>query len=101
VTLEISDTGGVSGLVGLASWAELQGERDNDQMTEKTEKVGGRLVHEKLSKTGGTNEFSIVLGDRFIVEAKGDGVDLNALKAAVSSLDLAKLESMKSLGVQK
>jgi hypothetical protein len=58
-------------------------------------------VHEKVSKGGGGNEFSVVLGDRFIVEAKGRGVDLNALKAAVSGLDLAKLESMKDAGVQK
>ena len=53
------------------------------------------MTHEKSSKTGGTNEYAVVLGDRFVVSAKGDGVDVNALKAAVSSLDLAKLESMK------
>ena len=47
VTLEISDTGGVSGLLGLASWAGVEGEKDDDSGTEKTEKVGGRLVHER------------------------------------------------------
>ena len=36
-----------------------------------------------------------------MVSAKGDGVDLNDLKAAVTSLDLAKLESMKDVGVQQ
>jgi hypothetical protein len=101
VTLEISDTGGVSGLLGLASWAGVEGEKDDDSATEKTEKVGGRLVHERASKRGGRNEFGLVLGDRFVVSAKGDGISVSDLKAAISSLDLAKLESMSNVGVQK
>jgi hypothetical protein len=100
-TLEITDTGGASGLMGLAAWANVQGERENDQVSERTERVGGRLVHQKISKTGGTNEFATVLGDRFIVTAKGDGVDINTLRGAVSSLDLQTLESLKNVGVAK
>jgi hypothetical protein len=100
-TLEVADTGGVSGLVGLASWAGVQGEKDDDSTTERTEKVNGRLVHEKLSKVGGSNEFGIVLGDRFIVSATGYGIDLKTLESAVNGLDLAKLEAMKDVGVAK
>lgn len=98
VRLEVMDTGGASGLVGLASWAQLQGEREDDESSERTQRVGGRLVHEKVSKTGGTNEFAIVLGDRFVVSASGHGVSLSDLKAGVSGLDLGKLESLKDVG---
>jgi hypothetical protein len=42
-----------------------------------------------------------VLGNRFITSAKSRGVDLAALKTAVSGLDLAALEAMKDVGVQK
>jgi hypothetical protein len=102
VTLEITDTGGASGLMGLATWANLQGEREDENGFEKTEKVDGRLVHEKGSKRpGGSNEFTVVLGERFIVAARGNGVELPELKAAVSGLDLGKLEGLKSVGVQK
>ena len=101
VTLDISDTGGVSGLMGLASWAGVEGEKEDASGSEKTQKVGGRLVHERTSKTGGTNEFGMVLGDRFLVTAKGNGIGVNELKAAVSGLDLAKLESMKDVGVRQ
>ena len=101
VTLAVSDTGGVSGLVGLASWVGVQGEREDDSGSERTQKVGGRLVHEKVSKTGGSNEYGLVLGDRFIVSAEGRGVDIGTLKAAVSALDLSRIESMKDMGVKK
>jgi hypothetical protein len=101
VTLEIADTGGVSGLTALAGWAGVEGEKEDDSGSEKTQKVNGRLVHEKNAKSGGTNEFAIVLADRFVVTAKGRGVTLDALKEAVGSLDLAKLEGMKNVGVKQ
>ena len=101
VTLDISDTGGVSGLMGLATWVGVEGEKEDESGSEKTQKIGGRIVHERTSKTGGSNEFGLVLGERFIVSAKGSGVSVDDLKAAISGLDLGKLESLKNAGVQK
>ena len=100
VTLEISDSGSASGLMSLASWAALREEREDDNGSERTHKVDGRLVHEKVSRNGAT-EFSIVLGDRFVVEAQGTRVTLAELKSAVGALDLRGLESLKDAGVQQ
>ena len=100
VQLEITDMGGASGLMGLASWASVQGEKEDQYGTEKTQKVNGRLVHEKSRKSGG-GEYSVVIADRFMVEAKSSSVDMNTLKSAVGSLDLGKLEAMKEEGVKK
>jgi hypothetical protein len=102
VTLQITDTGGASGLTALAGWVGVQNDQEDDNGFEHTRKVNGRLVHEKGSKVaGGSTEFAIVLGDRFVVAATGHGVGLDDLKTAVSSINLAKLESMKDVGVQK
>jgi hypothetical protein len=95
ITLEVQDTGGISGIVGLASWVGVEEEREDDTSAESTRRVNGRLVHEKRSKNNGTHEYGIVLGERFVVNATGRGVTLDELKAAVSGLDLAKLEGMK------
>jgi len=85
--------------VSLASWAAVREEREDDNGSERTHKVDGRLVHEKVSR-GGATEFSVVLGDRFVVAAQGTGVTLAELKSAVSGLDLRGLESLKDACVQ-
>lgn len=100
VKLEIVDSGGASGLMGLAGWIGVQGAREDENGSERTEKVNGRIVHEKRSKNG-DNEFGIVLGDRFMVSAKSDNMDADQLKAAVNGLDLRAIEAMKDAGVQK
>ena len=101
VTLEISDTGGASGLMGFASWASVMSEKDDQNGSEKTHKVGNRTVHEKSSKKGGSNEYMVLLGERFVVSAEGRGVDLGQLRSAVNGLNLSKLEGMKDVGAQK
>jgi hypothetical protein len=98
VTLEVVDTGAISGLVGVAAWVNVQGEREDDQGSERTVKVGNRLIHEEVSKTGGDNEFSVVVAERFIVTARGRGVGLGDLKDAVSDLNLERLEALQGSG---
>lgn len=94
VHLEVVDTGGAAGLLGLASWMGVQGEREDSNHREVTRKDGNRLVHEEVSKRGGSNKYGLVLNDRFVVSASGN-VDFDALKGSVNSLDLGKLESLK------
>lgn len=97
VQLEIVDTGGAAGLTGLAGWAALgtTRESENSDRTERMRREGNRLVREEVSKRGGTNTYSVILADRYVVSAEGNGVDIGTLKAAVGSLDLAKLEALK------
>lgn len=94
VELTITDTGGIGGVMGLASWAGAEGQKENDEVSERTERIDGRLVHQSVSKTGGDNEFSTVIADRFVISAKG-AVDITTLKNAVASLDLQKLQALK------
>lgn len=101
VELEVTDTGGAGGLMALAGWANVQGERESGGRVERTRKEGNRMVHEEFSKDGRDAEFTVVVGDRFVVSARGQSVPIDALRAGVGSLDLGKLESMKDVGAQK
>lgn len=95
VRLEVTDTGGAAGLVGLASWMGVQGEHEDNYRKSVTRQEGDNLVHEEVQKQGGGAEYTVVVGRRFILSAHGHGVDLGALKSGVASVDLGKLASLK------
>jgi hypothetical protein len=101
VSLDISDTGGAAGLLGMAAWVNVQVEKEDDNGFERTKNENGRMVHEKSSKSSGRNEYTVVVASRFVVSAKSRGVDLDTMKKAVNDIDLGKLEAMKEVGVKK
>ena len=98
--LEVVDTGGAGGLMGIAGWAMVQGDKEDANGIERTRKEGSRLVHERISKTGGENEFTVVVGNRFVVSAEGRGVTIDDLRKAANAVDLGRLESMKEQGAK-
>jgi hypothetical protein len=98
VRLEITDTGTAKGLLALAGWAGMEGEKQSDRGYEKTYRSDGRLVHEEWS--GSSGEFAVVLGDRFTVALKGEAGSIDELKAALGSVDLGGLEALKNEGVK-
>jgi hypothetical protein len=95
VTLEIVDTGGAAGLMSVASFAAFQGEHEDSHRREVTRKEGSRLVHEQQDKQGGTSKYTVVLADRYVVSAEGNGVDFGTLKSAVNGVNLPALEALK------
>jgi len=93
--LEVMDTGGAAGLMGLASWMGVQVEREDANHSERTRREGNRMIHEEVDKRGGRNKYTVVVAERYVVAAEANGVDIGALKSAVNSIDLAKLEGLK------
>jgi hypothetical protein len=98
VRLEITDTGTAKGLLAFAGWAGVEGEKQSSTGYEKTYHSDGRLVHEEWS--GSSGEYTVVLGDRFTVQLRGDAQNIDQLKAALGELDLAALEALKTEGVK-
>lgn len=94
VQLEVTDTGGAAGLLGMAAWLGVQGEKEDANRREVTRREGTRIVHEEVDKRGGRNEYTVVLANRFVVSAEGNA-DISALKSAVNGLDLGKIEALK------
>ncbi|MBB6186617.1 Yip1 family protein [Rhodanobacter sp. MP7CTX1] len=101
ITLEVTDTGGAKGLVAMASAMAPEEEKQTDHGYEKTHTESGRLIHEAWDTQSKSGEFSVIVGQRFTVKATGTADGIDQLKQAVSSVDLAKLESMKDQGVTK
>lgn len=97
IELEVVDTGGAMGLMAMAAWASAgaTSESETAERKERMHREGNRLIHEEVSKTGGTNRYAVVIAERYMVEAEGEGVDIDTLRKAVRSIDLAKLEQLK------
>jgi hypothetical protein len=98
--LEITDSGGASGLMGLASWAMMEQERETDSGYERTRKENGRMVHEEWNRSSGSGEYGVVLGERFLVKVAGEAASVDDLKSALASVNLAGLEALKNEGVK-
>lgn len=100
IHLEITDTGGAKGFMALAGFAGIEEDKQTQSGYEKTYRENGRLVHEEWNNSG-NGEYTLILGDRFVVAVKGSGVaNIDALKSALGSLNLAGLEALKAQGVK-
>ena len=92
--VEITDAGGAKGFMAMAGFAGMEEDKMTDHGYDKTYHDGGAArVHEEWN-TDGSGEYTVILGDRFIVAVHGSGVtDINALEtAAAASVNLAGLE---------
>jgi hypothetical protein len=98
--LDITDMGSSKGLMAFASWAVLQQDRESDQGYEKTYKSGERMMHEQWDSANRHGEYSVVLGERFVVKVSGNADNMETLKTALDGLDLAGLEALKNEGVK-
>ena len=68
---------------------------------EKTITYKGSKGYEKYDNEGKYGELSILVAKRFIVEANGNNISMDQIKAAVDVIDFGKLESWKDVGVEK
>jgi hypothetical protein len=99
--LDITDTGSLKGLVGFAAgWAGVEQEEQTDTGYDKTYRSGDQLVHEQWDNRSHHGQYGIVVADRFAVSVSGEAADIDELKAAVGTIDLAGLAALKSVGVE-
>jgi len=101
LTLEVTDTGSVKGMMAMAAAMAPEEEKQTDHGYEKTYTADGRLTHEAWDSNDKSGEYSVVLGQRFTVKANGRAGSIDDLKHAVASVDLGKLEALKEQGVVK
>ena len=102
IELKITDPGNLSGFAAMAAmWMNMELDKETDTGYEKTGTANGRRFHEKYDKSAKSGEYTVVVGNRFMVEINGHGVDMATMKKAVDQINLAKLESMKDVGLKK
>ena len=92
--LEIMDMGGTMGLMALASWANIEQDRQTSTGYERTYKANNRVLHEVWDQSRMHGEFSVITANRFMVKVEGDVPNMDALKGAAAGIDLTALDRL-------
>lgn len=100
VWLEITDAGSAKGLLGLAGWAGVEGEKEADGRFEKTYRKNDRLIHEEWDSNDSSGEYTVVLADRFTVKVRGSAGSVGELRTAAEQVDLEALADLREEGVK-
>lgn len=94
--INITDVGGFGpAMMGMASWASLEFDKETDNGYEKTTTVDGYKAYEKYNSKSKDGEVAVLVAQRFIVNANGTNVSVDDLKSALKDLDLDDLAAKK------
>jgi hypothetical protein len=93
-TLSVVDIGAAGALTALAGAFNMESSSESEGRYEKAGKVDGRLTVEEYDREARRGEYSVLVGERFMVQAQGEGVTMEELKAAVRSIGFAQLETL-------
>jgi len=98
IHLEVTDMGSAGALAGMAGAFNVKSSKQTATGYEKVGKVDGRMTQESYDTADKHGEYSVMVGDRFMVQAHGDGVTMDELKAAVAAVGISRLEGLAKAG---
>ncbi|MBX7247517.1 MAG: YIP1 family protein [Caulobacteraceae bacterium] len=98
IQLSVTDMGGAAAFAQLGSAFDVNHTEQQGARYEKVGKVDGRLTTEKYDRAERSGQYSVIVAERFLVEADGTDVDMTALKAAVASVGYNRLETLARTG---
>lgn len=86
ITLKLTDLAAAGGFAAMAGAFNVQTDEQTATGYKKVSTVNGMLVTEKYDNQSKSGEYTIIVANRFAIEADGDGVGMDALKAAVAAI---------------
>jgi hypothetical protein len=94
ITLSITDMAALGAVASLASTMNVESDHETATGYDKVSKIGGRMTEEQFDTQSKTGKYSVLVANRFMVDAEGSGVGIDDLKAAVNGVGFDKLEGM-------
>lgn len=95
IEVSIVDVAGTGAIMGMAAWAMIDVDKENDSGYEKTTKYKDHKAFEKYNNDSKDGELAVLLANRFVVSVKGNNVSMDKIKATIDDIDLDKLADMK------
>jgi hypothetical protein len=94
ITLKVTDLAAMGGLAAFAGAMNVQEDKETATGYDKTQTINGQIVHEQYDNSSKSGEYSIVVANRFNIEADGSGVPIETLKAAVAAVGPDRLAAL-------
>lgn len=94
ITLKLTDLGAAGSFAAMASAVSGQSEEHTATGYKKVSTEGGQLTIERYDNQDKSGEYSIIVANRFSIEADGSGVGMDALKAAVAAVGPDRVASL-------
>lgn len=94
IRLSVTDMAAMGAMATLGGALNVQSSKETATGYEKVGKVNGRMTSEEYDRQSRHGKYMVMVGDRFAIEADGDQVDMNQLKAAVNAVNPGRLEAL-------
>ena len=89
INISLLDTGGLGAAIStLASWSQIEIDKESDNGYERTTLIDGKKAVEKYDRTTKEGEISFLAADRFIVTVKGSNVEVGDLTKALTEIKI-------------
>jgi Yip1 domain len=92
--LKITDMSALGAIAGIGAAMGVSNSREDADGYERTGTVNGQMQTEQWNKSSGRGKFSIIVANRFMIEADGKAASVDELKAAVAAVDQGNLLSL-------
>jgi len=93
--VKVQDLGGVPALaLAMAAWSNSTMERETQTNVERVFRKDGVAMKEEYSKDGSHAEVAMMLGNGVMLEVRGQGVGIDAVRAAMGSMDVKGLGTL-------
>jgi Yip1 domain len=94
ITLQLTDMAALGAMAGIGAALGVETSKQDANGYEKVGSVDGRMTTEKWDAAAKSGNYSVMVANRFMVQADGSGTTMEALKGAVESVGIAKLEAL-------
>ena len=88
------DLAAAGGFAAMASAVHAESDKETATGYDKEGTVNGRWTTERYDTQSKDGEYSILVGNRFEVDAEGSGIAMDDLKSAVGAVGPDRLEAL-------
>ncbi|HLY81133.1 MAG TPA: hypothetical protein VKQ70_17270, partial [Caulobacteraceae bacterium] len=94
VTLDVTDMGEMGAFAALGGALGITGDNETPTSYSKVRQIDGRTVAEEYDRQDHHGSYAVIVANRFLVKAEGNGVSMDDIKAAAGKIDLDNLDAL-------